>query len=358
MHLADIHKALRDADTVIEKAVAAREVARIARIETLLRKYVIAEWDRLARQAGEEAARIVRAGDGKMTQREADRVVNAISKRMRRWSGRVRPRFLDDLEDVYRLARIAGWRKATGRTSASLQYNTKPFSAKPKETTAAPLKVVRKAGEEALALFPSFDLTDQEAIAALQRDQAFWIGEHYDTHVRGAIAETARREMIESGRSRASAGVRMEAVVRGELGLVGLPGGWRGSSDAYFEALVANATTVGRVQGQLRSFAEARITKYEIVNPGDERTCPVCSHMDGKKFFVRQGLDQMELDVTAESPADVRETHPWIRAERLLEISPRAGDAGPKDAESLAGAGFSLPPFHFRCRCTVDIVDE
>lgn len=359
--LSKTYDALRTVDAIITKASGVREVARAARVETLLRKFVINEWNRLARQASEEAQRVVQGGTGTIKSREVDRVMSAVNRVMRRFPARVRNRFVDEIADVYRMTKIAAHRKATGQTTRPLQFNTRPFSAKvgddgrtkltSEDTSLIP---VRKQDVE---LFPSFDVVDRDVVEAMQRDQIFWIGRHYDENVRENVRRVAREEMIESGRSRAAAARRFDQVMRTELAMVGLPSGWRGTSDQYFEALVANAMTTSRAQASIRAFHEVGVIKYEIVNPMDERTCPVCSHMDGKKFFVKQGLDQAEAETNASTPEEVRKVHPWIRATALRQISPIAGQQSDADSKRLADAGFALPPFHFRCRCTLDIDD-
>jgi hypothetical protein len=75
--------------------------------------------------------------------------------------------------------------------------------------------------------------------------------------------------------------------------------------------------------------------------------------MDGKVFTTTQGLQQVEEELNAKSPDAVKAAHPWHTPKQLKEISPTPnrikGPEGDRDSQKLAGAGFSLPPFHFRC---------
>lgn len=344
--LGQLYEGLRAADEIVAKAAGVREVARIARIETLLRQYIHGEWLELAKEAAQEAAQQIRRGRGLVTERDTDAVLGAIDRSMSAWARRVTPRFIDDIEAIYRLARVAAHRKGTGQTLGSLQYNTKPFSR----------TILTKQLEPELS--PSFDVADEEAIEQLRRNQTFWIGQHYDANVRESIGATVRETIVEQGRDRVAAGRLMESIVASQLKLVRIPSGFTGTAKSYFEGLVANAATVARAQGQLRSFDRLGFTRYEIVNPSDRRTCPVCDHMDGKIFTVDQGRALMEEELTASTPDDVRRIHPWLGLTGLKEISQRAGPVGSSDARRLSDAGFQLPPFHFRCRCTVDVTEE
>jgi hypothetical protein len=60
----------------------------------------------------------------------------------------------------------------------------------------------------------------------------------------------------------------------------------------------------------------------------------------------------------------VRQAHPWIQdspkgVKAMKELSPTPGmKGGPEESRKLAEAGFALPPFHYRCRCSVEVTDE
>lgn len=350
MHaLAPLHTAIGDADFVLAKATGVREVARIARIETRLRSFLWQEWRRLSERASEDAMRVFRGSGDTVSDAEIGRMLRAIDKSMNRWAPRVTDRFVDDIEDVYKLAREAAWRKGTKRASGSLQYNAPPFSA----TKPAISERVRKQIPE---IGIDFDLKDRQAIRAMRRNNTFWIGQHYDRNVQENIRDNVRGHILEQGRHRRTAGAAMQAVVDSSLAHVMLPSGWTGTTRSYFESLVANAATVARVQGQLRSFDKLGITTYTIVNPMDERTCPVCGHLDGKVFSVSDGIDHVERVVAADTPDDVRKVHPWIGFTRMSEITKTPGSkSATEGTKGLYSAGFSQPPFHFRCRCTVDV---
>ena len=79
--LGQLYDGLRAADEIVAKAVGVREVARIARIETLLRKYVYAESPRLRSRGAE---RVLRAGLVDLAPRRVDKLSETNSTVHRR----------------------------------------------------------------------------------------------------------------------------------------------------------------------------------------------------------------------------------------------------------------------------------
>jgi SPP1 gp7 family putative phage head morphogenesis protein len=328
MGIGILHATLTEIDVVIAKALGVSEVAQIARLETLLRKFIHDKWKARAKRAVKAAVAATKAG------KNASQVTSAVNKEMRRWGSDVSNRVGSEFERAYRLARIAGYKKATGQIKSSLTYDTKQFQA------------LRKAKGEVL---PSFTLVDQKAIKSLRKKILFWVFDNYDENVQDKIREVAEDVMIKHGRNRAVAGKVIGERLTKTLGTV------RGANPAYFEALAANTVTTARVHGQLRSFIEADVDKYEINNPRDRRTCKVCNHMDGKVFSVEQGTSQMEKELESKTPEAFKAVHPWMHIKQVKTISSKPGAVGAKDAGALSKAGFSLPPFHYRCRCTIDL---
>jgi SPP1 gp7 family putative phage head morphogenesis protein len=329
------YEAAMTADELICKALEVSEVAQIASSETRLRDFCIARWETLAKKAVQEAVRLTLDWAG------PEVIAEAVHQIMLNWALEVSPSFLKELDRVYRLARIAGFKKAKGLTNEPLTYDT-PSVEQVQKAADAEFKVV-------------FDLVDEQAVAALQTNNLFWIGEHYGKNVSESVANTASETLVQAGSSRKEAAVAMEKAMSTALKSFHVPGGYSGSARGYIEGLVANAMTTGRVQGQIRSFVNVGITTYELVNPVDERTCPICAHMAGKVFTVKQASDQIELVQSASSPDQVKAIHPWLTVSEMKAISPLPGHQGPADSTALALAGFQLPPFHFRCRCTVDV---
>jgi len=328
------YAALVSADVLVEKVVGITEVARIAKAEIRLRRYLEVKWDRK-----KAAAVRVAASMAKKFKPHAQ-IAAAVGREMNKWPANVLPTFNTELARVYRLARVAGHKKATGQTKASLQFNV------PK--TEGDTRTVTKAKKPKARAIPAFDVVDEQAIAMLEEKNVFWVGNHYDANISDTVRDTAKTTMVEAGQSTTQAGKLMGERIKGVLSTFVTPLGYTGTQKQYFEGLTANAMTVGRVYGQLRSFAEIGITKYTIVNPGGSRICPVCASIQGTTFEVKQGLEQIQNEYGAKKPEDIKQIHPW----------PKASEVIGKDSDALAAQGLSLPPYHFRCRCTVDVSTE
>lgn len=331
---------LAASDSVIAKVLSISEVAQIARAEKRLREYLQAKWDDRAKAATNVAVALYKRGQKEKA------IATAVGQVMAYWAADVSDVYLDEFELMYKLARIAGWKKANRLITSSLQYSEPVTKAK---------KATKKPTAQAL---PNFELADEEALEALKKHQLFWIGDHYADGVSNGVASVVHDVMVEAGADRTAGAKKIAEKLLIELGMVRSPKGFNGSSPQYFEGLVANAATVARGHGQLNSFLQVGIAKYTVINPDDERTCERCHHMEGKTFTVQQGADQMHAELKAKTPDQVREAHPWMTAKGLKSISPKSGKSGSSDSAALAKAGQALPPYHFKCRCTIDVDEE
>jgi hypothetical protein len=341
--LARTYDGLIASDEMVIKVLRISEVAAMARIETRLREYLEAEWQRRAKQATAVAVDMARQ------LKASGQIDKAVGKIMATWQEAITPRYLAEIERIYRLARTAGHKKATRQFKGSLQYNASQIES-----------AVTKAAPSA-QLLPSFDLIDQQAVAALKDHQVFWIGEHYKG-VSPEIAKITRTTMLEAGKAPSVAGKLMAERINTAFTHVKIPSGFTGTSKQYFDGLVANAATTARVYGQLRSFAEIGITHYKIHATGGPGMCGSCALMDGKVFTVQQGLSQMQSELNATTPDGVKAAAPWISLKELQRISPQPGplkgEAGIRDAKALSEGGQALPPYHLNCRCTVDVEES
>lgn len=328
------------ADRLVAKSAGISEVTQIGRGEKRTRSFLNNAWDRRAKQATKKAVSLAKSlKSPKIISNE----VNAI---MERWKTDVLSVFATEFGIAYRLGRFVGFKKATKQIKGSLEYGL------PKE--------VEKA--DVAELLPSFDLVDQENLKALTKHQTFWIGDFYKKNVSDAIAETTKEVMVIAGGGSAAAGRLMNERISENFKHVKIPKGFIGTPKQYFSGLTANAFTVARVHGQVRSFAEIGITTYTITNPADKRTCSRCAHMDGKRFTTRQGVDQMHKELAVDTKQGVKDVHPWLSLKEIQKISPKpgfvGGKVGDKDAKALSEHGQALPPYHFKCRCTVDVSTE
>lgn len=317
-------------DDAIAKAAGVAAPARIARTETTLQRFMSDDWRLRSRRAAANAAAIAVRGTGSFGDSAEALVVDAIDAEMKPWATDIEPRMRSDIASVYAIGRRHGVDRA-------------------KE-----VGHVAKAPSQA-ELVASFDTVDRQALGALENQQLFWIGGFYEKGVSTTIADHVRDCAVRLGRDRRAVGRELQATVAAQLSHVKMPAGFAGNADTYFRGLAGNAVTVARADGQLQSFARLGITHYVIGNPIDEKTCPVCGHMDGKSFSVADGLQTMTGALTAATPEGVRVAHPWLGAKAMLALSPSRGGRG---EPGLTKAGFNFPPFHFHCRCFIDIHEE
>lgn len=340
-----LHDVLAVSDRAIAKALMISEVAQIARTEVRMRELLTLKWRNRVDQASARSGAIFTGGGS------LDKAYASIDKIMLKWSGEVSTPYGADIEEAYNLARLAGWKKANGQTSASLQYSVPNFTEEI-EDGKSKVKVEKAKRKKRVAeVKPSFDLFDEQAVLQLQDDQMLWIGSHYDRNVRDAVRESVKPGLIK-GLGRVEAGKRVAEAVGKNLRKVIVPGGFNGSDVKYFEGLAANTATNARVRGQIRSFSDLGVTRYEIVNPMDKRTSPICTFMNGRIFTVPEAASQIESVSGATTPEQVKEGHPWVSAPKAKGIHKAGGDRG------LAKSGMALPPYHFRCRSTVDISSD
>ncbi len=335
------------ADALIAKAAVVSEVAQIARSEMRMRVHLLNHWRIRADQAALKAGSAVAAG------RSLDAALNASDAVMDKFAGDVEKGFKKEIETGYTLARHAGWKKGTGKTKASLSYQVANFTQQIEEGKEKVRKASKKQPKATVS--PVFDLADERAIRDLQDDQMIWVSRFYRKELRAAIRASVRPALIE-GMGRTAAGKKVRAALAHEFRNFGIPKGYKGSDASYFEGLAANTMTNARVRGQIRSFSDLGLERYVIVNPDDERTTEICRHMNGKTFQTSAAMAHIEKLSGAKNPNFVRENHPWLSQAKLLELSPKAGDQGAKDSRALTEAGLPLPPYHFRCRTTVDAI--
>lgn len=330
-----IEKFLVESDVLVDKAKKTSEMERIARLELRYRDVLFMKWSIRAEQASKVAGAAYANG---AKWQNALQLADTV---MQRWKEDVRSTAARTLEQTYRLGRKAAYRRALGKLK-TLSY---PLSER------SPIQV-RKAEEgEKDKEIPklSFDLADEKAIEALIRQEFMWLGSFYED-----VAPTVRdaiKPILEQGIGRIEAGKRIREVIESKFKDFRIPAGFRGPARYYFEGIAANAVTNARVQGKIASLARLGVTKYTLVNPMDERTTIICEHLHGTTYKVADAVDFLERLRGARSIEEYKSINPWLKQDQFLALHQKGPDA-------LAKAGVMLPPFHFRCRTTVDIAEE
>lgn len=89
--------------------------------------------------------------------------------------------------------------------------------------------------------------------------------------------------------------------------------------------------------------ADQKISAYQIANPWDQFTCPVCKRLYGIVYQVADARQQIMKMASLTDPDDLKALFPF----------PRTADVDRATADEIRAAGFMVPPFHGRCRCEI-----
>ncbi len=318
-------------DNILYKAANVSPLTKISRNEKKLRDYLYKSWKNEVDEVAKIAGKMAKRGD------KQKKIIKFVDKSLSVWHKSIQKILIQHVKDVYELGRDIGYKKATGQIKYSLRYGLPKLDFE-----------IKKAKE----ISPVFDLIDEQVIRTLEDHQLYWIGEYYDVNIADAIAKTVKETILEAGADVTTAGKLIEERIKRVGDYIAVPKGFNGTTRQYFDALSANVTTTTRVFSQLKSFQDVEINEYTISNPGDSRTCSRCALLDGKSFKVADGANQMNKIINAKSPDDIKAIQPWLSEKRFLEISERYEKIGMK---AFTDDKIILPPFHFKCRCTIDI---
>lgn len=206
---------------------------------------------------------------------------------------------------------------------------------------------------------PSFALRDARAVAVLHRDNMFWIGNHYTRNLRTRVGAVVNDVVIKRGFGTTEAGATLRRAVSRELGRRGrsafaraVPGRWAGRVDEYFRTVAGSAASRARSFSAIEVARDVGAEQMRWVTVGDERVDPECAELEGQIFTTRSAVRNMEQQLAAATPDDVRAVAPWSSAAEQTAIVEGAADP----SAALARAGIIIPPRHGFCRCVLEVV--
>jgi SPP1 gp7 family putative phage head morphogenesis protein len=341
------------------------------------------EFDRVV--AGADAARAVLGGLGVpvgkalnlSTAAGFDRAVAELASRLRR---RAEPREVDAVR-----AAVAGldvdWRRtgaeqrrrliqgalvAAGRRTALVARDLRaPLDGAAREVVAAARSHARRV--ERLAIAADFSALDRRVIEHVVRSHGNFVRDSYGRRLEafGLRARQIVAEGLAGALARDDIAAELARAARGAL---------IDQAGFYWETVAGSFIGRGRSFGQLSSYAEAGIDRYQIVAVKDERTTDTCWFLDGKVFSVGAGLDRFAA-VEEGEPERVKDLTPWVRvrrqegAQRLFvevptgrrdvaviersAVGQRERAGGYRALVSDAGLeqlGLGFPPYHAHCR--------
>ena len=189
-------------------------------------------------------------------------------------------------------------------------------------------------GKSEFAVKHDLSLPDIRAIDVLTKHNCYWLGEHYDKHIREGIAKLTQ-QAISDGLGRKELAKELREALGGKVG------GYK-----YWDVVSSAALVRSRSFGCISGMVEARITEYEILAMGDERMCPICGELNGQTFSVSETKKVIDRTLDISDPDKFKEAMPW-HTESPAGVS----------KDKLIADGMSIPPFHGRCRCVLTMAE-
>jgi hypothetical protein len=332
-------------EAVLSKATAVSHASRIRTLQDRLYRASLAEWNETARGAIARTLATTPNPKEPWTADDADRIADRLINNFRGWMSRDLQKLVGEVnEEIYGSAKSLALNRVAGHPAYQepvIKVEIEWLSTVPKGT---PVEAI-----------PSFTSIDYAAIGYYNETQVFWMKEHFDSATVAKIRLAAKKEL--RGKTGVEAGRSLRVMSEKAFGV----GAFSEMGKDYFYGVAVNASTTARVSGSIRTFAQLGVTRYEIVNPMDERTTDICSHMHGKTMEVKDAVSTLDQLVAAKTPAQVKQIHGWHPhdfkqrfASMGVPIVPGKDFPSGSSAKVAAG-GFAFPPFHFRCRSTVDV---
>lgn len=191
-------------------------------------------------------------------------------------------------------------------------------------------------------------IKDQALSAQVQKQNLFWIGQHFGADISDDFRETMTKAIEQGYTKEMLADALKEAF--SDLGEKG---------SVYWQGLAEHTALRIREFGRLSGYEKAGAKGYRLVNPMDSRTSEICYALVSQNLVypldvaleVRDNL--MAIDVNAEGLEEAREQikalAPWVKESQIE----RDQDGNPT---GVSGAHTPFPPFHWKCRTQTEIV--
>ncbi|MEP0004573.1 MAG: ADP-ribosyltransferase domain-containing protein [Balneola sp.] len=181
----------------------------------------------------------------------------------------------------------------------------------------------------AVALKPSFNIIDTQAINFLQQHNVYWVKHFFDNQLQEKVTEFGTK-IIKEGLNRADAGKLFENEFAKKYEAYS----WR-----YWQGFANHAVTRSREFGNTERYVRAGIEYLQVKAIVDRRTTEICRHMHNRVIQVSKAVELRDQLIAAETPEEVKEIAPWMKPDKMAA----------KPSKGLP-TGMSLPPYHFNCR--------
>lgn len=204
---------------------------------------------------------------------------------------------------------------------------------------------------------------DDDALAGIKKMMSRSTGQFYKGNVQRTVAESVRKNILESNEPLDVAVPKMQAdlakalkIEAGSLASEVVPVGYRGTAESYFSGLADHTASMARTSGALTTLAEIDAKQFVIRSIKSSRTCLGCLAMDGQTYSVELGTKHMSEILAANNVEDLKDIQPFFHFKAPSDYTKEGLKEAKVSADELAKqSGVQIPPFHFRCECFVDM---
>jgi hypothetical protein len=190
-------------------------------------------------------------------------------------------------------------------------------------------------------------IEDQHLSTTIQKQQLFWIGNHFEADVRQSFADTLSKA-IEQGYTKEM----LADTLKDQFNDLA------NRSSHYWQGLAEHTALRIREFGRLQGYKKTKARYYKLLVILDDRTSDICRALasQDKVYPLNDALEVMDnlmaLDTKSSSLDDAREyikaLAPWVKDDQIdydSEMNP----------VGVSGAHTPFPPFHWKCRTTTEI---
>lgn len=274
--------------------------------ENILRADLYAGWQNGLQKAVIELARVARRGSPPVRS-EIDEILSILKKYLSRIS-------LIAAGDAVRSA------FTKGKDEASSQYR-------------------RAGGKERKAEFGFgvlFGLTEQHALTALGKFVRLSAGGFWDDEMSEIVRNELESWFDNESMNRSTFAAKLKELVNDRLSTEGK----KSLPASYFEGLAEQTIVRTRSMAKVYRGKELGATGYRLRNPRDKRTSSICMTLaDGSTIYsFEEAEKEADAILTATSLKDLKAKVPF--------------------RTSATSKGVVTPPFHWRCRTSMELVFE
>jgi hypothetical protein len=187
-------------------------------------------------------------------------------------------------------------------------------------------------------------IEDQHLSSTIQKQQIFWLGNHFDADIRQNFADVLSKA-IDQGYTKEM----LTETLKQQFSDIGE------KSQAYWQGLAEHTALRIREFGRLQGYKKAQAKYYKLVVILDDRTSDICRALaaQDKVYPLNDATDVMDnlmaLDTKSNSLDDARDyikaLAPWVSNDQIVYNSN-------DEPIGVSGAHTPFPPFHWKCRTT------